>query len=455
LTSWAHIGNDTLNIDSFAAAPGAATGNKESTMKKEWNDYIAIINREVVPALGCTEPACLALAAARAKEALGRNPEKVTALISGNLLKNGMGVAVPGTGMAGLDIAAAVGIFGGKSELGLEVLRDLTQDHVNMGKALIAEKRIKIQVADTDELIFADVVVSAGDDTARCVIAREHNSIVLVERNSREIFKAAWPHGTTDDTSWTLTMKRIHEFAVKAPVEKISFILESARLNEAVAKKGLEKGWGLQVGRSMDDDIESGIRSDDIAMFATKLAAAASDARMAGIMQPVMSNSGSGNQGITATIPVVAFARRLKTDDEILARALIMSHLTAIHLKHFLGRLSALCGAILAATGAACGIVMVLGGGMNEIEHTVKNMVGSIAGMVCDGAKTSCALKVATAVESGINAALLGMKGTSVPGNDGILDTDLETCVRNLGRLGSQGMAETDKVILNIMVSKK
>ena len=275
-----------------------------------------------------------------------------------------------------------------------------------------------------------------------------------MEKNGEELFSAPWPGEEEGDDSWPLTVESIYEFATCAPFEMIEFILESARLNEKVAAAGMSSDWGLKVGRSMEKDIVSGLRTDDITSFATKLAAAASDARMAGIAEPVMSNSGSGNQGITATIPVVAFARRLNADDEKLARALIMSHLTAIHLKHYLGRLSALCGAILAASGSACGLVMLLGGGMNEISHTIKNMIGSIAGMVCDGAKTSCALKVATAVESGISAALLGMKGTSVPGRDGILHDDLETSIRNLGKLGSSGMTETDKVILGIMMAK-
>lgn len=423
-------------------------------IKQEWNDYITLINREVVPALGCTEPICLALAAARATEALGQTPEKMTALVSGNLYKNGMGVAVPGTGMTGLDIAAAVGAFGGKSELGLEVLRDITDEHVRLAKEMISNKQLDVQLHNTEELIYAQIMVFAGQDSARCVIAREHTAVVLVERNEIEVFSVPWPGEIEGDDEWPMTMASIHEFASCAPFEMIEFILESARLNEKVAEAGMSSDWGLKVGRSMEKDIVSGLRTDDITSFATKLAAAASDARMAGITEPVMSNSGSGNQGITATIPVVAFARRLEADDEKLVRALIMSHLTAIHLKHYLGRLSALCGAILAASGSACGIVMLLGGGMNEISHTIKNMVGSIAGMVCDGAKTSCALKVATAVESGISAALLGMKGTSVPGSDGILDDDLETCIRNLGQLGSSGMTGTDKVILDIMMAK-
>ena len=422
--------------------------------KNSWKAFIALIRREVVPALGCTEPICLALAAARAAEALGREPERLTAFVSANLYKNGMGVAVPGTGMTGLEIAAGVGALGGQSALGLEVLRDITKAHVQRAKEMIRRKQLLVGLEETEELIYARVELAAGDDSAMCVIAREHAAIVLVERNGRQLFSAPWPGEAAADRQWPLSITAIHRFATAAPMKMISFILESAHLNEKVAQAGMDAEWGLKVGRSMQNDILTGLRADDIASLAIKLTAAASDARMAGITQPVMSNSGSGNEGIAATIPVVAFARRLGADDEKLARALIMSHLTAIHLKHYLGRLSALCGAILAASGSACGIVMLLGGGMTEIDHTIRNMIGSIAGMVCDGAKTSCALKVATAVEAGINAALLGMKGISVPGKEGILDDDLETCIKNLGHLGSDGMVQTDKIILDIMTTK-
>ncbi|HKI81706.1 MAG TPA: L-serine ammonia-lyase, iron-sulfur-dependent, subunit alpha, partial [Pseudodesulfovibrio sp.] len=236
--------------------------------------------------------------------------------------------------------------------------------------------------------------------------------------------------------------------------EDIDFILEAARMNEAIAAVGLESDWGLQVGRSMDRDLEAGLRSDDIVSYATKLTAAASDARMEGAPLPVMSNSGSGNQGLTATLPVVAFARRRGDSEESLVRALIMSHLTAIHLKHHLGRLSALCGASLAATAAGCGVVLLLGGGLKEVESTIRNTLGDIAGMICDGAKTSCALKVASCVEAAVTAALLAMKGISIPGRDGIMEDDIEACIRNVGRIGSVGMVETDKVILDIMTSK-
>ncbi|WP_027361883.1 L-serine ammonia-lyase, iron-sulfur-dependent, subunit alpha [Halodesulfovibrio aestuarii] len=424
------------------------------TAKNEWVEFIAILNREVVPALGCTEPVTVALAAARAAEALDAKPQSVLVQVSGNLLKNGMGVGVPGTGMTGLVIAAAVGALGGNSELRLEVLRDLTPEIVAEAKNLMADGNVKVELAQTDELLFAKAIVAAEGHVATCTIARTHSGIIEVTKDDEILNSTPLEDEDASGDVWPLSVSAIYGFATEADFEDISFILEAARLNESIAAEGLEHDFGLKVGRSMDEDIALGLRSDDITSFATRLAAAASDARMDGIMQPVMSNSGSGNQGITATIPVTAFARRLNKSEEEMARALILSHLIAIHLKHHLGRLSALCGAILAATGSGCGIAMLLGGGLVEVERTIKNMVGTIAGMICDGAKTSCALKVASSVEAAINSALLAMKGTSVPGSDGIVDDDIEICIKNLGRLGTVGMCETDKVILDIMVNK-
>lgn len=423
-------------------------------MKKEWTEYVDILNKEVVPALGCTEPIAVSLAAARAAEELGEKPEQILISVSGNLLKNGMGVGVPGTGMTGLAIAGAVGALGGKSDLALEVLRDITEDVVAEGKAMLASEKISVKLATTDELLFVKVAVHSAKHVATCTIARQHTLITEVTKDDNIIFAEQLDDVSEVNEDWPLSIARIYEFAMEAPFEEIAFILEAARLNEAIAAEGLEHDFGLTVGRSMEKDVLQGLRSDDISSFATRLAAAASDARMDGIMLPVMSNSGSGNQGITATIPVVAFAQRLEKTEEELARALIMSHLTSIHLKHYLGRLSALCGAILAATGSGCGISILLGGGIKEIERTIKNMVGSISGMVCDGAKTSCALKVASCVEAAINAALLAQKGVAVPGEDGIVADNIEDCIRNLGRLGSAGMVETDKIILDIMVNK-
>lgn len=428
-----------------------------SASHADWESFLAIMRHEVVPALGCTEPVAIAFAAARSAEELSAPPERVEVAVSGNLLKNGMGVGVPGTGTTGLDIAGAVGALGGKSDLGLEVLRDLTPEQAEAGNRMVKEGRAKVRLAESPDLLYAEVTVYDGSGhSARTVIQHEHTNIVRVEKDGNVVFAKddEEEHGEKM-ASWPMDMRKIHEFAISAPFSMIEFILEAARMNMAVAEEGLKNKYGLQVGKVIEENIGKRLLSDDTSTYAMKLTAAAADARMDGVMLPVMSNSGSGNQGITCTVPVVAFAKRLGSSDEQLARALIMSHLASIHIKHHLGRLSALCGATVAATGASCGIVMLLGGGLSQIANAVKNMVGNVAGMICDGAKTSCALKVASSVSAAIQAAFMGMSELAVSGKEGIVADDLEKSIQNLGRLASEGMIGTDKVILDIMVSKQ
>ncbi|MGE9984598.1 serine dehydratase subunit alpha family protein [Desulfovibrio sp. SGI.169] len=419
--------------------------------------FLDLIHQEVVPALGCTEPVAVALTAARAAETLATAPESLHVEVSANLLKNGMGVMVPGVGEAGLHIAAAAGALGGKSALGLECLRDLTSGQVEAARAMIKAGQVELQLPDNDLLLYCSVTAVAAGHTARVELRDSHANITRVWRDGTLIFekKDAATTSQTDGAGWPLTMAGIYDFATTAPLKDIAFILEAARMNRRVAEEGLNRQYGLAVGKSMDDQVRRRILADDMPTFAIKLTAAAADARMAGVMMPVMSNSGSGNQGITCTMPVVACAIRQEKSDEELARALIMSHLTSIHIKRHLGRLSAHCGAMAAGTAAACGIALLLGGGLREMEMTVRNMVGNMAGMICDGAKSSCALKVASAVGAGIQAVMLALEGSAVPGNEGIVDEDIETCIANLGRLGSTGMRETDKVILDIMLHKK
>ena len=423
----------------------------------ERQSILALLRKEVVPALGCTEPIAVALAAARAAETLGRTPERLYVEVSPNLLKNGMGVVVPGTGECGLGVAAAAGALAGKSSLGLECLRDLDPQQAQQACAMAASDAVELALPDNDILLYCAVTAGAGTATARAELRDSHDNITRVWKDGVQIFgqdEAGAAAGQGED-DWPLSLARVYDFAMHAPLEELSFILEAARMNRSVAEEGLRKEYGLGVGRSMEDRIHRNILSDDMATFAIKLTAAAADARMAGVQMAVMSNSGSGNQGITCTMPVVACAVRLGKSDEELVRALIASHLTSIHIKHHLGRLSAHCGAMVAGTAAACGIVLLLGGGLPEMERTIRNMVGDMAGMICDGAKSSCALKVASAVSAGLQAAMLAMDGKSVPGREGIVDDDIEACIANLGRLGSSGMREADKVILDIMLKKK
>lgn len=417
--------------------------------------FLELLKKEVVPALGCTEPIAVALAAAHAAETLGAPVERLEVEASANLLKNGMGVMVPGCGEMGLQVAAAAGALGGKSVLGLECLRDMDAQTAGRAKNMVRAGQVGLWLPDNDILLYCKVTAWNGEDCAAAELRDAHDNVTRIWKNGKQVF-ARKDTGAAEEKpeAWPLTLASIYEYANLAPIGEISFILEAAVMNRKVAEEGLESRYGLGVGRNVEHQVRKKILADDISTFAVKLTAAAADARMAGVSMPVMSNSGSGNQGITCTMPVVACAIRLKKDDQELARALIISHLVSIHIKHHLGRLSAHCGAMVAGTASACGIAYLLGGDLAVMERTIRNMIGNISGMICDGAKSSCALKVASAVSAGIQAAMLALDGAAVPGNEGIVSDDIETCIANLGRLGSAGMRETDRVILDIMLQK-
>ena len=435
-------------------------------------EIIGIIHQEVKPALGCTEPIAVALAAAKAVEIIGENcpcfdrrnsDYSIAVAVSANILKNGMGVGIPGTGMVGLPIAAALGAVCGDSSLGLEVLTRLTPADVARAKALVAAKAVSISVADTSHLLYVKATVSVDghavasaevDPHAYAVIEDDHDRIVETSFANRILMSsesgAASSEGNRD---YGLTVREILDFATSAPFDEISFILEDRTLNLALAREGLSGNYGLQVGKAIRENQEE-VFGDDLMSFAMGMTAAASDARMAGSTLPAMSNSGSGNQGITVSMPVIAYALKYKVDDERLARALILSNLVAIHIKSYLGKLSALCGCVVASTGSACGIVWLQGGGYEQICAAIKNMTGNITGMVCDGAKVGCAMKVASGVSCAVQSAVLALRGTCIPSTDGIIDDDIEKTIRNLGKIGSAGMKETDKTILDIMLCK-
>ena len=430
--------------------------------KKLWPDFISILRKEVVPALGCTEPIAVALASAKAAETLGREPSMLEAYLSRNVLKNGMSVGIPGTGLYGLEIAVAAGAEGGRSEYGLEVLKDLDEKQLKSAGKMLKNGRVRIIHKETSEVLYIEVKASAGDETSRVVISGRHDNIALVEKNGEILFRntetsdsSAEKNSRLDEVLSLMSEKDIWDFSLNAPLSDLSFILDAAKMNRLISEEGLRGDYGLRVGKSIDENIGRGILQADLSNDAVKRTASGADARMAGLDLPVMSNSGSGNQGITATMPVVAVAEKLGSTEEQLVRALILSHLTSIHMKSKMDRLSALCGASVAATGASCGIVYLLGGAYEHIEYAIKNMVGNVAGMICDGAKTSCALKVASCVSAGVQGALLAMDSISVSEIEGIVDDDIERTIDNLGKLGSAGMAETDKLILSIMTSKK
>ncbi len=420
---------------------------------------IDLIKREVVPAIGCTEPVAVALCTAYATEALGCRPEKIEVLLSGNILKNAMGVGIPGTGMTGLPIAVALGALIGKSAYSLQVLKDCNPAAVAAAKAFIAGGRIHIGLTrDSDEMLYIDVRCSAGEQHSQAVIAREHTGLVYQEGPAVSTVdcrsRLAVPEAEEEGEEG-LTLRRVFDFATTAPLEDLEFINEARRLNEHAAEESLKGNYGHQLGKTMSRPLGKGIFGDTIFSHIISATSSACDARMAGAMVPVMSNSGSGNQGIAATMPVVVFARENHNTEEELTRALILSHLTAIYIKQSLGRLSALCGCVVASTGSSCGLTYLMGGGYEQVAASVKNMIANLAGMVCDGAKPSCALKVSSGVSTAVLSAMLAVQNQSVSSYEGLIEDDVDRCIHNMTRLGSVGMRETDRMVLDIMTHKK
>lgn len=440
-------------------------------MNKRHSEIIELIHKEVKPALGCTEPIAVALAVAKAVEVLEEKcgmtdrletDFRIDVEVSANILKNGMGVGIPGTGMVGLFIAAALGAVCGKSSYGLEVLHDLDEHSVERAKVLVKEKLVKIRLADTEKKLYIKANVESkypdGERHKGCaVIEDDHDNIVETWFDSRilsESHRESEHEEQKCTLDYNLTVKEIYDFAREVAFDDIEFILESRTLNDALAREGLTGKYGLRVGWAISKDRNREVFGNDFMSYAMSMTAAASDARMAGCTLPAMSNSGSGNQGITATMPIIAYSQAYKITDEQLARALIMSHLIAIHIKGYLGKLSALCGCVIASTGAASGLVYLRGGSYEQVCYSIKNMIGNITGMVCDGAKEGCAMKVASGVSSALQSAVLAIEGICISAEDGIIEEDIEKTIMNLGRIGSVGMQNTDNMILDIMVCK-
>lgn len=423
----------------------------------EKDKIIELLKREIVPALGCTEPIAVALASAKAKEILNAFPDTIEILVSGNILKNGMGVGIPGTDMTGLSIAAALGVIGGRSEEGLEVLKYISEKDIKLAKEFVKSEKVSVSLKSKCEKLYIECICRKDDEYSKVIIRREHSNIEYIEHNGDIVYNNTEKLDNLiqkKDNEVELSIEKIYDFATSVDVSEVKFILEGMRLNKAIAEEGLSKEYGLQVGKKIIENIHKGILSNDIMTHAMALTAAASDARMAGCMMPVMSNSGSGNQGITVMLPVVAVGERLNVSEEKLIRALVISNLVAIHIKHHLGKLSALCGCVIAAGGASSGITYILGGDVQNISYAIKNMVGNISGMICDGAKIGCALKVSTGASAAVQSALLAIDGIEVSHMEGIIDRDIENTIINLANIGVEGMGETDKLILDIMLNK-
>lgn len=418
---------------------------------------IALIKRQVVPAVGCTEPMAVALCTARATEDMGRRPKKIRVLLSGNMLKNAMGVGIPGTGMIGLPIAVALGAIVGKSQYQLEVIKDLTPEKLEEGKAFIADPhRIDIKLKENiTEKLYIEVTCSAGDDSATAVIAGSHTNFVYECCNGKVLLdKRQCTEDTEEHKGVDLDMKTVWEFATTTPLEEIAFMEEARDYNIRAAEESRKGNYGHCLGKTIDRPLSHGIFGDSIFSHIISETALACDARMGGAMIPVMSNSGSGNQGICATNPVAVFAKENENTEEELVRALTLSHLTAIYIKQSLGTLSALCGCVVASTGASCGIVYLMGGDYGRVCAAIQNMVANLTGMICDGAKPSCSIKICSGVSSALLSALLSMQRHQVTAAEGIVDNDVDKSIHNLTSIGKEAMNPTDDMVLDIMTHK-
>ena len=417
---------------------------------------ISLIHHQVVPAVGCTEPMAVALCVARAAELLGSKPEKVRVLLSANILKNAMGVGIPGTGMIGLPIAIALGALIGKSEYQLEVIKELTPKGLEEGKKFIGENRIDIKLKEgITEKLYIEAICEAGEHQSVAIISCSHTNFVYECVDGKVCMDKRGPSGSVAACKGVdLNLRTVWEFATTTPVEEIEFILEAKRYNLRAAAEALKGNYGHCLGKIMDRPLSRGIFGNSIYSHIISKTASACDARMGGALIPVMSNSGSGNQGICATNPVAVFAKENENTREELIRALTLSHLTAIYIKQSLGALSALCGCVVASIGSSCGITYLMGGNYVNVCHAVKNMIANLTGMICDGAKPSCSLKISSGVSTAILSATLSMEGKHVTAAEGIIDDDVDKSILNLTSIGKEAMCNTDDMVLNIMTHK-
>ncbi|MBQ6583597.1 MAG: serine dehydratase subunit alpha family protein [Alistipes sp.] len=417
----------------------------------------ALLHREVIPAIGCTEPIAVSLCVAKACETLGTLPEKITVSLSPNIYKNAMGVGIPNTGMTGLPIAVALGAIAGRSEYELEVLKDADSSAVERAKSYLESADIKIDIdRQTKQMLYIRVEVAAAENCAVAVIESAHTNFTLVSRNNEVIFSATAEGNSSaaEQADESLTMRDVYEYATTVPLEQIEWLKEAEKMNISAAEVSFTGSYGHGLGRLMNDNAKVSIFGDTLFTKILAYTSGACDARMSGAMVPVMSNSGSGNQGISATVPVVVFGREKGVSEEKLLRALALSHLTVVYIKQSLGRLSALCGCVVAATGSSCGITYLMGGEFREVCFAVKNMVANLTGMICDGAKPSCSLKVTSGVSTAVLSAVLAVEQRYTTSLEGIIDDDVDKCITNLTNIGRNGMRETDKLILEIMTTK-
>mgnify|MGYP000929140958 FL=1 len=420
------------------------------------NQFIAILQEELVPALGCTEPIAIAYAGAHARALLGKIPDRVCIKSSGNIIKNVKSVTVPNSGnMKGIPAAAAIGIIGGNPDKGLEVLADITEADIARTKEFLEKVPCKVSLLDTVASLHFIVEVFAGNDSASVEIIHQHTNIVHTTKNGKDVlsvpFDPASANAALTDRSG-LSVKKILEFADTIDLDRVRPVLErQIEYNTRIAQEGLNHRYGINAGANLLEAAQAE-QAVTVKIRAQAAAAAGSDARMSGCTLPVVTNSGSGNQGLTASLPVIVFAEEKKLPHDKLLRGLLVSNLIAIHQKTRIGRLSAYCGAVSAGCGSGAGITYLSGGSYEQVCATITNTLAVVSGIVCDGAKPSCAAKIAVSVDAAMNAHYLAMRNRVFQPGEGIVKGDIEKTIAGVGSVAADGMRETDKVILKIMV---
>ena len=419
--------------------------------------YLRTLKKEVVPSEGCTEPIAIAYAASIAVEHLKGEIKEVNIYLSKNVIKNALGVGIPGTGGVGIEIAAALGISIQKSYKKLTILSNFTEDELKKAKEIVDENIINIKQKNTNKALYIEVELLSETSKSKVIIEDTHTNVTLIECDDEIIMDNNSEVSEDLEEDYKLfKIADIYNFAKEADFDDIKFILESAKMNEKVSEEGLKGDYGLQVGSKIIQKGNFNLFSNDASNKIIAASAAASDARMDGCAMPIMTTAGSGNQGIACSIPVAQTARLLDKSEEELARALVLSNLVTIRIKKHMGRLSPLCGVgIAGATGASCGITYLLGGNLENINYCINNMISDLSGMICDGAKETCALKIATGTNAAIQCANLAINGISATANDGIVAKDVEETIESIETLIQNGFKNVDDTILNIMLEKK
>jgi L-cysteine desulfidase len=421
--------------------------------------FLDLLNNEMAVSLGCTEPIAIVIASAYAKQYVkGDKICKISVVASRNVVKNAMSVKIPGTDSCGINLAAALGVIRAGHDKNLEILADLKPEEITKAKEMIFNGLVSVQLSNSKKKLYIEIIIETEKSKSRVVIEDFHDNIVLIELDGKEINNTGIDIGKTEHSNEKLDflcLDTIMEFIEDIDTTKLDIIKECIKINREICLDGLINPYGLQVGRNMISNmIKNEFLANDIANYATALTAAGSDARMSGSILPVMSNSGSGNQGISATMPVLAFAESLNANEDTTLRAVTLSNLVTIYIKSILGRLSALCGATISATGACCGITFLMGGGRAEVKSSIQNMMGDLTGMVCDGAKAGCAIKIASCTTAAIQCAVISLEGDTISNTDGIIEKDPEDTINNFCKLGNVGMKNADRIILDIMIKK-